>query len=383
MEQPPEKKPHIVFLFSDTGGGHRSAAEAIIEALNLEFPNQFSHEMVDFFLKYAPPPLNWAGPTYPAMSRMEEAWGLMFKTSDDPDRIRVVFKMFWPYVRLGMYKLLREHPADVYVTVHPLINTPLLRGMKKMGIKTPLITVVTDLVTTHAAWFTDGADVIVIPSEKALPRAVRSQTDPLKMRIIGLPVADRFCRPTASKKKLREKLGWPQDLPIILLVGGGEGMGPLGKVANAINDRAFPAGLAVVCGKNRKLKNKLEKLDWKLPSYIYGYMKDMPSLMHAADIIITKAGPGTISEAMIAGLPIILYHRISGQEEGNVAFVTDEGAGVWAPETEQIIDTLREWIENPKARKKASEISHSLGRPYAAREIARVVAHYASEPPLK
>ena len=73
----------------------------------------------------------------------------------------------------------------------------------------------------------------------------------------------------------------------------------------------------------------------------------MPDFMRASDILLTKAGPGTISEALIAGLPIILYHRISGQEEGNVSYVIDEGAGVWAPETEDIIETLKYWLENP------------------------------------
>jgi 1,2-diacylglycerol 3-beta-galactosyltransferase len=65
MPKKTDRKPNILFLFADTGGGHRSAAEAIIEAINLEFPDQFTTEMVDFFKDYAPPPLNLAGPTYP------------------------------------------------------------------------------------------------------------------------------------------------------------------------------------------------------------------------------------------------------------------------------------------------------------------------------
>ncbi|MDK2979691.1 MAG: hypothetical protein PWQ55_38 [Chloroflexota bacterium] len=148
----PKNNTRILFLFSDTGGGHRSAAEAIIEALTLEFPHQFSYEMVDFFLDYAPPPLNLAGPTYPAMSRMDYLWGRAFETSDDPDRMRVIYAMLWPYIRLYMYKLHREHPADVIVSVHPLINTPFLRAKRKRRDITPYITVVTDLVSTHTAW---------------------------------------------------------------------------------------------------------------------------------------------------------------------------------------------------------------------------------------
>ena len=82
---------------------------------------------------------------------------------------------------------------------------------------------------------------------------------------------------------------------------------------------------------------------------IYGFVTDMPDFMRAADILLTKAGPGTICEALIANLPIILYHRIPGQEEGNVSYVIDEGAGVWAPEVDDIIDTLNGWLHPKKS----------------------------------
>jgi len=159
-----KNNPHILFLFSDTGGGHRSAAEAIIEALNLDFPAQFTYEMVDFFLDYSPPPLNLAGPTYPAMSRMDYLWGRAFETSDDPDHMRVIYAMLWPYIRLYMYKLHREHPCDVIVSVHPLINTPFLRAKRKKRDSTPYVTVVTDLVSTHTAWFNNQANLIIVPT---------------------------------------------------------------------------------------------------------------------------------------------------------------------------------------------------------------------------
>jgi 1,2-diacylglycerol 3-beta-galactosyltransferase len=96
--------------------------------------------------------------------------------------------------------------------------------------------------------------------------------------------------------------------------------------------------------------------------------------MRAADILVSKAGPGSISEALIAELPIILYHRLSGQEEGNVTYVTDEGAGVWAPETDDIVDTLRDWLEHPEKRLQAVANARKLARPDASRQIAREIA---------
>ena len=374
MKKTVKHKPHIVFLFSDTGGGHRSASEAIAEALNLEFPEEFTYEMVDFFKEYSPPPLNLAGPVYPLMSRMEYMWEFTFKASDNPDFMRVLFSAFWPYIRFGMYKMLREHPGDMYVSVHPLINIPFLRAMRRRDITTPYLIVVTDLVSTHTAWFAKEADLISIPTEQARKPALYAGIDPEKMRVIGLPVADRFCKPPGDKKVLRKKLGWSHEKTIILLVGGGEGMGPLGTVSKEINRAKLDVGLVVITGRNKKLKNELEAMDWNIPTHIYGFVTNMPDLMRAADILVTKAGPGTISEALIANLPIILYHRIPGQEEGNVSYVIDEGAGIWAPDIEDIINTLKDWLNNPEKRMLAVENAKRLARPDASRQIVRTIA---------
>jgi len=374
MKNQNKHKPHIVFLFSDTGGGHRSASEAIIEALNLEFPEKFTYEMVDFFKEYSPPPLNLAGPAYPLMSRMEYMWEFTFKASDNPDFMRVLFSAFWPYIRFGMYKMLREHPGDLYVSVHPLINIPFLRAMRKREDTTPYMIVVTDLVSSHTAWFAKEADLISIPTEQARKPAEYAGIDPQKLKVIGLPVADRFCKPPGDKKALRKILGWPQDKTMILLVGGGEGMGPLGAVSKEINQAKPDAGLVIITGRNKKLKDELEAMNWKIPTHIYGFVTNMPDLMRAADILVTKAGPGTISEAMIANLPIILYHRIPGQEEGNVSYVIDEGAGIWAPDIKDIINTLNDWLNNPEKRMKAIENAKRLARPDASRLIVRTIA---------
>jgi 1,2-diacylglycerol 3-beta-galactosyltransferase len=374
MDKSPAKKPHVVFLFSDTGGGHRSAAEAIIEALDLEFPHKFTHEMVDFFLDYSPPPLNLAGPVYPAWSKMDTLWKISFDESDDTDRMRVLYSMLWPYIRLALYKLLREHPCEMFVSVHPLINIPLLRAMRRKGIYKPYLIVVTDLISTHAAWFASEATEIIIPTQQVIRNALRANVTPEQLKIIGLPVADRFCRPVGDKKVVKAKLGWPQDKPVILLVGGGEGMGPLEDISKEIDNSKLDAALVVITGRNKKLKQKLENMKWSMPVHIYGFVKEMPDFMRAADILLTKAGPGTISEALIAGLPIILYHRISGQEEGNVSYVIDEGAGIWAPEIKDIIETLKSWLDNPAKREEAAGNASRLARPDASREIAREIA---------
>lgn len=373
MNRVKPNRPHIVFLFSDTGGGHRSAAGAIIEALELEYPGQTTQEMVDIFREYAPPPLTYAPDIYPTLSRMPRVFGAGFHLSDGPARTRLFYQILWPYIRRGVNRLVREHPADLIVSVHQLINAPMARALAGVDEKTPFVTVVTDLVTTHAAWYSNRADKVVVPTEVAFQRGLKYGVSAERMCVIGLPVADRFCSPSAAKNGIRARLGWPQDRPVVLLVGGGEGMGPLSLTARAIDASGLPVAMVVIAGRNKKLKVQLEKYPWKIPTIVHGFVQEMPDFMRAADILVTKAGPGTICEAFIAGLPIILYSRLNGQEEGNVDYVVDNHAGVWAPRPELVVDALRNWVEHPAERERAAQICRRLARPQASRDIAHLL----------
>jgi len=369
-------KPHIVFYFSDTGGGHRSAAEAIIEALQLEFKNKLTTEMIDFFKDYAPRPFNRVGDMYPYMVKAPQLWSASFRATDGRAQARAITTSMWPVARQAARALVRSHPADLIVTVHAFANTFALKALGSN--RPPFITVVTDMVTTHALWYDKRSDLILVPTDKARKRAIKYHMMEEKVNVVGMPVADRYCKPAKRKTPLRKKLGWPTDKPIVLLVGGGDGMGPLAKTAFEIDASGLDLCLVIVCGRNQKLKDKLDSYNWDNPAFIYGFTRDMPDFMRASDFIVTKAGPGTIAEALNAELPIILYSKLPGQEDGNVTFVEEEGAGVWAPTPLQVVRTLTRWISRPAEKQKVIENCRRVRRPEAARVIARTIGEMLS-----
>jgi 1,2-diacylglycerol 3-beta-galactosyltransferase len=366
------RKPHIVFYFSDTGGGHRSAAEAIIEAINLEYKDQVTTEMVDFFKDYAPRPFNKAPAMYPYMVKAPRLWSASFHATDGRARSRVITSTMWPIARRAARALVKGHPADLIVTVHPFANTFALRALGKNH--PPFINVVTDMVTTHALWFDNRADLIMVPTETARLRAIRYHISAEKVCVVGLPVAARYCQPLKEKSILRKDLGWPVNKPVVLVVGGGEGMGPLAETAQAIDVSGLDVTQVIVCGRNNRLKASLEAHAWENPTLIYGFTREMPDFMRASNFIVTKAGPGSIAEALNAQLPIILYSKLPGQEDGNVTFVQEEGAGVWAPTPPEVVRTLTRWISRPEECKKVIENCRRAGKPEAARTIARIIA---------
>jgi 1,2-diacylglycerol 3-beta-galactosyltransferase len=372
MAKSPIDKPHITFLFSDTGGGHRAATEAIIEAIRNEIGDAITTQMVDFLKDYAPEPFNHLPEAYPDIVRVPELWGAMFDVTDGRPQARVVTSAFWPYVRSAARKLVRDHHSEAIVSVHPLANSFALKALGKN--RPPFITVVTDMVSTHALWFDKRADLILVPTEMARQRALEYHMPPEIVRVVGQPVSERCSAPVGDKHKLREKLGWPQDKLIVVLVGGGEGMGPLAETARAIDQSGLDIGLVIVAGRNAKLEAGLKELTWENPTFIYGFTHDLPDFMRAADFLVTKAGPGTIAEALNAALPIILYAKLPGQEDGNVTFVEAEGAGVWAPDPLLVVRALTRWISRPPEHQKVIENCRRVARPDASIQIAHILA---------
>jgi 1,2-diacylglycerol 3-beta-galactosyltransferase len=365
--------PHFVFLYSDTGGGHRSAAQAIIGALERGYPDQFTFEMVDIFRDFAPPLLNRIPDIFPPLARNPKILGQIFHLSDDPSRIRRILKIIWPYIRPSLNRLMAERPADLFISVHPLINVPLGHALEKTGSDTPLVTVVTDLVTAHTTWFCPQASLIVVPTEEARQVGLKCCISPDRMKIVGLPVADEFGRRERPARQIRASLGWPTDAPVVLLMGGGEGMGQLENIAAAIDKAGLPVLLVIIAGRNKALKKRLEDRSWKIPTRVYGFVQTMPDFMQAADILLTKAGPGTLSEALAAGLPVILYDLLNGSEDGNVHYVVDHGAGIWAPHPDQVVANLIQWLAHPEERARAASACLTLARPQAARDIAALI----------
>lgn len=345
--------------------------EAIVEGMQLEFGQALTTEAVDFLKDYAPPPYNHLPRFYPDMVRVPELWGVGYRISDGRPQARLITSTLWPIVRRAARRLVKQHPADLLVSVHPLANSFFLKALGKN--RPPFVTVVTDMVSTHALWFDKRADLILVPTSMAAASALENHMDPKKVLVAGQPISQWHCQVDCDKKSLREKLGYPEGKPTILLVGGGDGMGPLVETAAALDGCGMDMNLVIVTGRNTQLKEQLESMSWSRPPIIHGFTREMPLLMRAADVLISKAGPGTIAEALAAGLPIILFARLNGQEDGNVKYVEASGVGVWAPSPPEVISALRRWVDHPDEYARVVQNCTNSARPEAARVIARLL----------
>ena len=374
----------VLFLFSDTGGGHRSAFQAIQDAMTIRYGDAVEFDAVDVLreLKW---PLNKQPELYPLVVNTSKLlWALMYHSFDGKHRSRLARQFIYRNNRKILRRVVREHPADVVVCTHSVVANPTFRAFLTLDERPPFLTVVTDLVTTPSFWYDPRVDHCFVPTETAYRRGLRLGMSPSQMQITGLPVNPHFINSMTSKAEARKGFGFDPLLPALLIVAGGEGMGTIYKMVKALDAQRLNVQIVVVCGRNEDLKTKLETRSWTNARHIFGYVTnhhEMPRLMAACDIIVTKAGPSTISEAAIAGLPMIISDRIPGQETGNVKLVLENDAGVYLPKPEKVVSKIIDWLaEGPEMLAKRSANARRIARPNAVWEIAEAVWDFANKP---
>ncbi len=366
----------VVFLMSDTGAGHRSAANAIRAALERRYPGLYAFELVDVYRRYTPFPFKYLPELYPRwVNWARRSWGLGYWLADAPRRSVVVMAVLGRLWGAGLRRMVAEHPADVIVCVHALFSRPTMRVLRSQdGTRPPFVTVVTDLVTAHAFWYERAVDRCLVPTPETYARGLALGLTPEQLRLTGLPVHPRFLDSLPARDEARRMLGLHPTLPAVLLVGGGDGMGPVYRIARVLNEQRLDMQLIVVAGRNRSLQRRLEAVPWHQPTLITPFVHSMPELMAAADILVTKAGPATISEAVATGLPLVLSGAVPGQEDGNVRFVVRHGLGTYAPGAAEVARTVEAWLsEGPQGLARRAEIVRRHACPDAVWTIAEEI----------
>jgi 1,2-diacylglycerol 3-beta-galactosyltransferase len=369
----------ILILMSDTGGGHRASAQALKAAFDELYPDRFHIDIIDLISDHLIWPLNQLPKMYPFFSndapwmwkalydsQSSASWGnalAVVGSRVSVSRVRAAFEKYRP---------------DLIISVHPLLQTVSLWALEGMPRRIPFVTVVTDLSTGHPLWFNPGVDACYVASEYTVGLAKKAGLRPEQIHLFGLPIRPAFSRPPRPKPELRTMLGMDAALPAALLIGGGEGVGPVeqiaGELAKSLGSGPALGQLVVICGRNREMEERLAGQTWPLPVVVKGFVDNMPDWMAACDCVVTKAGPGTIAEALISGLPVLLSGYIPGQEEGNIPYVVDNGVGEYNTDPAAIGGIVARWF-GPERDKLAamSAKARAMGHPQATFDIVKSI----------
>jgi 1,2-diacylglycerol 3-beta-galactosyltransferase len=365
----------VLILMCDSGGGHRSVADAIVGAAEHLFPGKYQFQLADIMADGFAFPLNLAGRMYgPVVNRLRRSWGLLWHLTNGRRRSPLILKIVSPLAATRLRRILRNSKPDLIISTHPWANHIPHWLLRELGWKVPLVTVVTDLVSIHHWWLCPEVDLCLVPSEEVRQKALEAGFEPEKVKVVGIPVELEFLNLSTAQGKVRKRLGLAEDLFTILVTGGGDGMGKVFPVARAVAQASLDVQLLIVTGRNEKLRSRLEGISWEVPTRILGFCENMPALMHAADLIVTKAGPSTISEALVCGLPLLISGSLRGQEEGNAEWVVESGAGLWAPTPHAVVAALKALLRPGNgALAHMADNARRAAKPVAALDAAKLI----------
>jgi 1,2-diacylglycerol 3-beta-galactosyltransferase len=375
----------LLFLIGDTGGGHRSAAQAVVQALDRAYPGRFAPVIWDPLRGPGSPlRLRWLVSLYgPCIRLTPWLWGLLWRSCGSPRTLGWARQtLLAPANRSVARAVAATRPAAI-VAFHAFTTEPAVRARDRAAPGIPVITVITDLITTHLAWRDAAVDLVVVPSAPVARRCALDGTPDGRYREIGLPVAADFSAARAGgREALRGSLGLRSGRFLVLVTGGAEGSGGIYRRAAAILREAGDVDVAVICGRNRRLHRRMQRLAARAGGRltVRGFVGNMADWLRSADIVVGKAGPGTIAEATCCAAPLVLTSYLPGQEEGNAAFVVSAGAGRYAPGRRDLVAEIRRLRRDPAALAAMRAASAGLSRPGAAAEIARVLAGLAGGP---
>jgi len=377
-------KKRILILTADAGFGHRSAANAVAEALRLRYGDgcevKIRNPLDD---RRTPLLLRESSSDYDRIIReAPELYRLGYETSALPVTSAIVESALAVLLFDVMQDVLREERPDAILTTFPLYQSALTTIFSLQRYYIPLLTVITDLVSIHRLWFHDKVDACLVPTEIVQEMARRAGIPEGRIQITGIPVSPSIAAETRSRRELRKALGWDANRLTFLAVGS-KRVGNLPMVLDVLNHAGYPVQLAVSAGRDEELYRQLCETEWHVPTHLYEYVSNMPEMMKAADVLVRKAGGLIVTEALAAGLPLMLVDVLPGQEEGNARYVIDRGAGVLVEDPMSVLQTLRHWtLDRRRELQGFAMRAQHLGRPRAAEWVAQLLWAAAQRGPI-
>lgn len=374
----------VLLLFSDTGGGHRSAARAVAEALDQEYPGVFVPSLFDPLRTVRSPRLvrSLAGLYGPMVRFAPWAWGAIYQASDSALAAEVLRRTWQRLAEAPVAEVVAARRPAVVLSFHPLVTEPAVRAVRRHAERTPVLTVITDLFTTHATWCHQASEGTVVPSAAVRQSCEATGMAPQRCFDLGLPVGRAFSAAPLSgyqRRVLRRRLGVDPWRFLVVLTGGAEGSGPIARSAVAIASAFDDVDVVAICGWNRRLEKRL--VQFRSPRLtVKGFVDNMADWYRAADLVVTKAGPQTIAEAASCGTPLLVTSHLPGQERGNTELVTRAGAGMHTPRPGDVVRAVAQLKSDPEALQEMRRAALALARPEAARQVASLVARLTASP---
>ncbi len=383
----------LTIVFHHAGGGHRSTADALKDALTSEHQ---AWEVSLLNVQELLAPLDVARRA--TGLHIEDAYNLILRkgwTRFSPQLLVLLQSTIRVY-HSRVVKLLRahwtEHPPDLVLSVIPHFNRQMAHSLRGNGTKTPFVTLLTDLADYPPRfWIEPESEFIIAGTERAKQQALAMGHSVDRIfQTSGMVLKPRFyAKNSVDRTSERKRLGLDPARPTGIVLFGGHGSRVMVDIAKRLDQSKVDVQLIMICGHNHKLAAALKSLKTRKPMLVEGFTSNVEYYMALADFFIGKPGPGSISEALQFHLPVIVEcnARTLPQERFNAEWVTEMGYGMVVKSFTEIASSVERMLQ-PSAfndfRSQASTYSNrALSEvPHILEECLRRSADSCGEEPL-
>ena len=365
-------KKKIPILYITPSSGHYKAAKALKKSVKFVDRNcdaisidalKFLHPWVEGFV-------NWCYAL--VIKKIPFIWGRIY------DKKKVIsclnpIKRFIHYVdRLKVKNLFARIKPDVVVCTQAFPCGVVCSYKRFIDPKIKLVACITDFMP-HRFWIYEEVDYFTVAGEEAKNYLVAEGVPPEKIKPAGIPILPQFRH--ILRKESRQNLGIDENIPVVLLLGGGSGIGSLKEVARYLDILELDLQIIIVCGRNHQLYQwfKTNKKFFKKKIIVYSYVDFVDKLMDVADVIVTKPGGITISEALAKRLAIVLVNPIPGQEERNMHFLVKKKIALKAEDSYQAALLIKSILKDKNLSEELRNNAYAFSRPESSLDIIRLV----------
>jgi UDP-N-acetylglucosamine:LPS N-acetylglucosamine transferase len=368
---------NVLILSSNTGGGHRSAAQALEESFLRGFPGQVMVSIAQV-LEEASVLTRMMADMYNWLLRHRQSWMHYYFDWVEQSRVNewpLVFQSAFHYAK----RLFERVCPDVLVSVHPMTQHFFAYVCRKLGMDIPLVTVVTDPAPGFwSAWACPQVARYYVASQPAKQQLTQFGIDPQRVYITGMPVRQGF-EPVADKTLLREQLGLASDPFTLLMSAGYVGGGHVPQLFDGLMDAHIDnTQIIYLTGKNTHLYDHAMRLKQSRPNSLItpvGYVPNMAPWLQASDAIVTKLGGLTTFEALACGVPVLAdcVKPPMPQEAQTVDYLTGLGAAIPITGVESFVQLMHTLPKQPDVLARMRQQGSQLVLPGAADAIAQDV----------
>ncbi|WP_027309434.1 glycosyltransferase [Caloramator sp. ALD01] len=362
----------ILCLTVSAGSGHIKAAEAIGKYFKTHY-NDVQFEMVDT-LKYINPIIDKiiVGGYLKSLKKTPALYGKLYKYADSEDTLSNLSSIINEILSIKIKGLIEEYEPQAIVCTHPFPLEMVSKLKRKNKIECPCIAILTDYAP-HSFWLYSHIDAYVIPNEDFIQDLVEKGIEKETIYPLGIPVSEEFLQ-RIDKREARKELEL-DDKFTVLLMGGGLGIGNIKDMFEKLAFSKLDIQIIACAGQNIKLRNQLNEIASRTNkrTIVFDYTDNINLLMSASDLLISKPGGLTITEALIKEIPIVINSAIPGQEEKNADYLLNNGIAARIHSDDSVVSILMQLLNSKVRLQHMKECCREKAKPNATRDICNLI----------